>query len=190
MLEAESNKKYCLFDSKVMMINFWILALFWSASSINFYTVNFYMPYVPGDVFVNTFYSTLSENAANLASGVIFGILGIKPSFLIGYAFAAVGGLLIMTGPDGQLMGIYVLLAKFAITYTFNIVYMSTPKFFPENVTTTVWGYLNTVARFLSALAPLIAVQPAPLPMISFTALSVFAIFGSQNLNTERVKKT
>jgi len=141
-----------------MLINFWILALFWSASSINFYTANFYMPYVPGDVFVNTFYSSLSENVANLSSGIIFGMLAIRPSFFIGYAMAAIGGLLIMTAPEGGLMAFYVLLAKFAITYTFNIAYMSTPKFFPENVTTTIWGYLNTVARFLSSLAPLIAV--------------------------------
>ena len=141
-----------------MLINFFVLALFWSASSINFYTANFYMPYVPGDVFVNTFYSCLSENAANLSSGIIFAMLSIRSNFFVGYVMAAIGGLLIMTASEGGLMAFYVLLAKFAITYTFNIAYMSTPKFFPENVTTTIWGYLNTVARFLSSLAPLIAV--------------------------------
>ena len=148
------------------------------------------MPYVPGDVFVNTFYSAVSENSANLASGVIFAMLDIKPSFYVGYAMAAVGGLLIMSGPTDSLMALCVLLAKFAITYSFNITYMSTPKFFSESMTTTVWGYLNTVARFLSALAPLIAVQPAPLPMMSFTVLSVLAVVGNQKLNTDRVKQT
>ena len=163
-----------------MLINFWILALFWSASSINFYTANFYMPYVPGDVFVNTFYSCLSENIANLSSGFIFAMLSTRPSFFIGYVMAAIGGLLIMTSSKGGLMAFYVLLAKFAITYTFNIAYMSTPKFFSEKVTTTVWGYLNTIARFITALAPLIAVQPAPIPMMSFTVLSVVAAIGVQ----------
>ena len=163
-----------------MLINFLILTLFWSTSSINFYTVNFYMPYVPGDVFVNTFYSCLSENVANLMSGFIFAMLSIRPSFFMGYVVAAIGGLLIMSAPEGGLMAFYVLLAKFAITYTFNIAYMSTPKFFSEKVTTTVWGYLNTMARFITALAPLVAVQPAPIPMMSFTVLSVVAAIAVQ----------
>ena len=130
------------------MINFWILALFWSTSIVNFYTINYYMPYVPGDVYLNTFYSSLSENVANLTFGAIQPLLGVKPSFLAGYIAAVIGALLIMTGPTGHLMGIYVILAKFAITFTFNIVYLCTPKFFSEKITTTVMGYLNVLSRF------------------------------------------
>ena len=141
-----------------MMINFWVLALFWTTSIIGFYIVNLYMPYVPGDVYINTFYSTLSENASNLASGVIFGMISIKSSYFVGYSVSTLGGLLIMAGPTGHMMGFLVLLAKFAITYVFNVVYMSTPKYFPANITTTVWGYLATLSRFASVFAPLIAV--------------------------------
>jgi len=59
-----------------MLINFWVLALMWATSDINFYTINFFMPYVPGDVFVNTTYSMASEILANIASGAIFNKLG------------------------------------------------------------------------------------------------------------------
>ena len=135
-----------------------ILVIFWTTSSSNFHLVTFYMPYVPGDVFVNTFYSNLSEIVAALSSGIIFGMLGIKLSFFTGYVMAAIGGFLIMNSQEGVLMAFYVLLAKYSITYTFNIAYVSTPKFFPENITTTVWGYLSTLARFISSIAPLIAV--------------------------------
>ena len=136
------------------------------------------MSYVPGNVFLNTFYSDLSEIVAILSSGFIYHMIGIRPSFYTGKAMAVMGGLLIMTGPDGKLMAIYVLLARYSIAFKFNIVYMSAPKFFPENVTTTIWGYLTILARFSSSFAPLIAVQPAPWPMISLTTLSVISAIG------------
>ena len=186
--ESEAKKKYCYFDSKEMMINFWILAIFWSTSIVNFYAINYYMPYVPGDVYLNTFYSSLSENVSNLVSGFIYGILGVNPSFFIGYVLSALGGLLIMGGPTGHLMGCCVILAKFAITYVFNIAYMSTPDFFPKNMTTTVMGYLNIMARVCTTLAPLIAVQPAPVPMIVFVTLSAVPILFVKMLSKSKVK--
>ena len=85
------------FSNRTMFINFCVLALMWTVSDINFYTINFFMPYVPGDVYLNTTYSTLSEIIANIASGVIFNKLGIKYSFILGYLLAAIGSLLIAT---------------------------------------------------------------------------------------------
>ena len=71
------------------------------------------MPYVPGDVFINTTYSTMSEMVANVASGVIFNMLGVKYSFMTGYMLAAIGSWLIATIPsEGYLMGIFVLFAN------------------------------------------------------------------------------
>lgn len=95
--ESNNSRQYCFFSTKTMMINFWILALMWTSSDINFYTINFYMPYVPGDVFLNTTYSITSEIIANLASGVIFNVLGVKYSFVTGYVLASIGSLLIAT---------------------------------------------------------------------------------------------
>ena len=186
----ETSKYYCFFTSKTMMINFWILALMWTTSDINFYTINFYMPYVPGDVFLNTTYSMFSEMIANIASGVIFNILGTKYSFITGYILASIGSCLITTIPtEGHMMGFFVLFAKFGIAYTFNVAYISTPRFFPKNITTTVWGLLNIVARFIACLAPMIAVAPAPYPMISFFILSIVSSIVVMKLNTEKVKE-
>ena len=174
-----------------MMINFWILALMWTSSDINFYTINFYMPYVPGDIYLNTTYSIASEILANLASGVIFNVLGVKYSFVTGYVLASIGSLLIATSnSQGHLMGFYVLFAKLGISYTFNVAYISTPKFFPTNITTTVWGALNIVARFIAAIAPMIAVAPAPIPMASFFILSIVSAIVVNKLDATKVKET
>lgn len=172
-----------------MLINFWILALMWTTSDINFYTITFFMPYVPGDVFVNTAYSVSSEIIANVASGVIFNRLGVKYSFIVGYTLASIGSLLIATTTsEGHLMGFFVLFAKLGVGYTFNVAYISTPRFFPANITATVWGLLNVVARFLAVVAPMIAVTPAPVPMIIFFTLAAISAVAVNLLNTEQVK--
>ena len=171
------------------MINFWILALMWTTSDINFYTITFFMPYVPGDVFLNTTYSISSEIISNIASGVIFNHLGVKYSFIVGYALASIGSLLIATTTsEGHRMGFFVLFAKLGIGYTFNVAYISTPRFFPANITATVWGLLNVVARFIAVVAPMIAVAPAPIPMVVFFTLSVVSAAMVNLLNTDKVK--
>ena len=172
-----------------MMINFWILALMWTTSDINFYTITFFMPYVPGDVFLNTTYSISSEIISNVASGVIFNRLGVKYSFIVGYALASIGSLLIATTTsEGHQMGFFVLFAKLGIGYTFNVAYISTPRFFPANITATVWGLLNVVARFIAVVAPMIAVTPAPIPMVVFFTLSVISAVTVNLMNTDKVK--
>lgn len=179
----------CYFPSRTMMINFWILALMWTTSDINFYTITFFMPYVPGDVFLNTTYSISSEIISNVASGVIFNRLGVKYSFIVGYILASIGSLLIATTTsEGHRMGFFVLFAKLGIGYTFNVAYISTPRFFPANITATVWGLLNVVARFIAVVAPMIAVAPAPIPMVVFFTLSVISATIVNLLNTDKVK--
>ena len=172
-----------------MMTNFWILALMWTASDFNFYTINFFLPYVPGDVFLNTTYSTLSEVIACFSSGAIYNMLGVKKSFILGYCIASMGSLLIATTEsEGHLMGFYVLFAKLGISYTFTVAYISTPKFFPEKISVTVFGLLNIIARFTAVAAPMIAVTEAPIPMVIFFTLSVIAAILVNKLIVEKAK--
>jgi len=102
---------------------------------------------------------------------------------------ASIGSLLIATMPsEGHMMGLFVLLAKLGVAYTFNVAYISTPRFFPESITVTIWGLLNLLARFIAVLAPMIAVTPAPYPMVTFFILSVIPAVMVNLLNTDKVK--
>ena len=80
----------------------------------------FFMKYIPGNIYINSTISNISELAAYVASGFFATHLGIRISYFIGFMLATVGGLLLtfffnMT----SVVPVFVLLAKFGISLAF-----------------------------------------------------------------------
>jgi MFS family permease len=83
---------------------------------------------------------------------------GGKKAFVLSFALSALGGFLIAFLPDaGTMTAVFVLLAKFGISFAFNLVYLITPALFPVEITATAFGICNVVARFSTILSPILA---------------------------------
>jgi len=55
-----------------ILINLIVMSFGWLASSFNYYMIAFLLKYFPGNVFINSVASSLSETAANILAGFIF----------------------------------------------------------------------------------------------------------------------
>lgn len=174
---AQAPTGFC--QDKSMLLNLVLMTIFWTTSSFNYYIITFYLKYIPGNVFVNTSLSCTAEIIAYVASGLVMDIFGVKLSFMISFILAAVGGLLltIFFNAEGALIAVFVLFAKFGISFAFNLTYLATPQMFPTALASTAFGICNIFARFSTVLSPLIAELPDPVPMTIFTATCLGSAF-------------
>ena len=146
----------------------------WSASTFNYYLMTFFLKYIPGNLYINTVIANASEVLAYAASGYLMNIMGIKISYLTGFTVATAGGLLlIFLFGVTSVMPVFVLLAKFGVSFAFNISYLGTPQLFPVVLTGTAFGICNVFARFSAVMSAPVAEIPDPVPMVIFTFLSV-----------------
>jgi MFS family permease len=162
-----------------MLINLILMTIFWTVSSFNYYIMTFYLKYIPGSVYTNTSLSCSAEIIAYIASGIIMNAFGVKLAFIISFILAAIGGifLVIFFSADGYLIAIFVLFAKFGISFAFNVSYLATPQMFPTHLTSTAFGVCNLFARGSTILSPLIAEAPDPVPMSIFSVSCIAAAF-------------
>lgn len=68
----------------------------WMTSSINFMLIGLYLKYVPGGVYLNFSIAGVAEILSYLAAGFFFAKFGPQLAFIIGYAVAIVGGVLLI----------------------------------------------------------------------------------------------
>jgi len=142
----------------------------WLASAFNYYLIAFLLKYFPGNVFINSVVSSISELVACVVAGVIYNKFGAKKSFQITYGITLVGGVGIVIYEvtvdffsaklntdevvDGWLFPTLVLLAKFGITAAFTIDFLCMLDFFPVLFSSSAWGFCNFFARLLTIFAP------------------------------------
>ena len=151
-----------------------VFILFWTVSSFNYYLLTFELKYIPGNIYVNTSVSCLSEVLADIVSGYLMNIIGIRLSFLFAFITATLGGILmIFLYNVDSAMAVFVLLSKFGVAFAFNTAYLSTPMVFPVILTSTAFGLCNLVARFATIASPIIAEVSNPVPMIAFSVASI-----------------
>ena len=168
-------------------VNLAVMAYMWSACSFAYYMINFYMKYLPGNIFTNTFASGFSEMTADALSGLIYRRLGAKTTYSGLLALSLLGGVCILFMGESTstvLMPIFVMLAKFGISGAFNVNYVCTVDVFPTLFMATALGFCNFFSRALTILAPEVAERPPPLPMAVFTALCAGGIVLIQFVRT------
>ena len=95
----------------------------------------------------------------------------------MGFSIAIIGGVLILIfglpNQDRWFFPVLVLFAKYGVTLSFGLNYLSTTILFPTLFAATALGLCNTFARSFSALSPIFAQMDEPLPMILFTGSSM-----------------
>lgn len=178
-----------MFDIRLNVI---LMSFSWLASSFNYYMVAFLLKYFPGNVYINSAVSALSEVAAIMLSGLLYEKLGVKKSFILSYGIAVIGGIGIIvfeysnhffqtttTVVGGLLFPTLVLLAKFGISAAFTINYLCNLDLFPVLFASTAYGFCNFLARGFTILSPQVAEIQSLLPMLLFTFFSLVAMLTS-----------
>jgi len=174
-METENEEPMTFCKDKALLCNLILMTIFWTSSSFNYYIITFYLKYIPGNIYVNTSLACVSEVIAYICSGFVMNTFGVKLSFMISFIVAAVGGILLVIffNAEGALIAVFVLFAKFGISFAFNISYLATPKMFPTILASTAFGICNVFARFSTVLSPLIAELPDPVPMSIFSVMCI-----------------
>ena len=128
------------------------------------------MKNIKGNIFLNTFTSSLSELPAIVLSGFMYKRIGMKLTLIIWFSVALLGGLCLMIfgGSNEGLIPVFVLFSKAGVTATFNLCYLANAQIFPAIFAGTAFGICNIGAKFTTILAPLMAEVQPPVPMILF----------------------
>lgn len=130
------------------------------------------MKYVKGNIYTNSSISSLSELLSYVFSGVFFKKIGMKPSFFICFTISIIGAALYIIFENNEnLIPLFILLAKFGVTSTFNTVYLANAMMFPSILVASSFGICNIFARCATIIAPEMAEVPLPTPMIVFIIL-------------------
>lgn len=131
----------------------------WATASMLYYFISYYLIYLPGNVYNNTYASGAAELIATIFGGVLIKYLNAKWSFFISNVIALVGGLMIMflgTALESW-MPAFVVIAKFGISSTYMLVYAVTIDLFPTLFAAQAFGACNLTANLVTIAAPYIA---------------------------------
>jgi len=203
MAEPEKEHKSASFylSQPDILINVIVMSLSWLASSFNYYMVAFLLKYFPGNVFINSVVSSLSEAFATALAGVIYNKFGVKKSFIMTYGLSTLGAIGIIvyeiavgfySGNDepvtNWLFPTLVLFTKFGISAAFTINYLCMLDLFPVLFASSAFGFCNFLSRFLTIFAPQVAEVQSLLPMIIFASLSGIAMISVGFLKVMRIK--
>ena len=140
--------------------------------------INFYLKYIPGNVYINTIIASLSEAISTLLSGLIVKVAGPRNSITLVNLLAGIAtiGLWIAEVNEWleEVPGL-ILLAKFGVCAGYAILYMSTLIYFPSHYLGAVFGLCNTAACAVTILAPMVAEMRTPIPELSLILTSSVA---------------
>lgn len=176
----EDEQKSTMFYLKqgVVRRNLVIMAYLWAMCSFSYYMIIFYLKYLPGDIYSNTFSSSGTDMASVLFGGALYKRLGIKKTYSVLLSFSVVGGILIVlfgTNNEGW-MPLFVIITKIGIAGCFVCVYICMVDVFPTLFLASAFGICNFLARILTIVAPQVAELEPPTPMIILTCLCALGI--------------
>jgi Na+/melibiose symporter-like transporter len=76
--------------------NLLLMIYIWVASSFNFYLINYITKNLPGDFFMNSLISSITDVIVAALSGIAYAKMGLRLVFSTFFAISAVGGVLII----------------------------------------------------------------------------------------------
>jgi hypothetical protein len=162
---------------KVYLINLLIITCSWISAGYTYYVLQFYVKKIPGNFYVNTIFSSISECVACIASGIIATKIGekhtIQGSFLLAFIF---GALLAFFNDSGVVViAVFVIFAKAGSTSAFNMCFIATSSFFPVVYNSSVFGFTNLISKSILTTAPIVSELPEPTPMVFFCGFCVLS---------------
>ena len=149
------------------LYNLIIFVYLFCAASFNYYLLNFYLKYMPGDIYENSMISSISEAIAHYVAGYVVIKIGTVKTLTIANMMASIAGITLWFSTSADMTSIVpasVLAAKFGTGMAFATLYMSTLQYFPNRFMGRVFGTCNVSARFCTIFALMVAEAPSPIP--------------------------
>ena len=167
------------------MTNLLIFVYLFCGVSFSYYLLNFYMKYIPGNVYTNTIVASIAEGSSAFVAGYLVKFLGARNSITTTNAIAGVATVVLwLAEVKGFIKEVpfFILLAKFGVCSFFAMMYMSTLIYFPSRYLGAVFGICNTAARATTILAPMVAEVDTPIPELSLILICLLAVILSRLL--------
>lgn len=156
-----------------------------SAASFDYYLINFYLKYIPGNVFINTIVSSLSSGVSCYISGVIILKLGSQNGMCITFALCFFSAILLLIAESSKWLNVIpfaVLAAQFGVSSAFGMLYMCTLQYFPSQFLGTVFGVCNVTARSVTIMSPMVAEAAQPTPVLTIILSCLGAVIATRFL--------
>jgi len=131
----------------------------WAMASMLYYFMSYYLIYLPGNTYNNTYASGGAEIVATLFGGFLIKVCNARWAFFTSNMIALLGGLciLFLGTPYEDWMPAFVIIAKFGVSSTYMLVYAVTIDLFPTLFSATAFGVCNFVANMTTIVSPYVA---------------------------------
>jgi len=142
----------------------------WAISQTLYYFMSYYLIYLPGNTYENTYASGAAEVAGTLIGGFLINVVNARWAFFISNLIALAGGLCILLIGTSQVawMPAFVIIAKLGVSSTYILVYAVTIDLFPTLFAATAFGACAVMASTCAIISPYIAQVQDPYPMLIF----------------------
>ena len=113
------------------------------------------MKNVTGYLVTLTIVSQVAEFSANVSGGIVYNKVGPRIGFSSMFVLSTVGSILLFIySSNRDLIPVFVAFAKFGIAAAFNECFIAFVKLIPTIFVSSVFGFCNFPARFVTVLAP------------------------------------
>ena len=178
--DKEEASMKAFFASPLNRMNIIIFMMMGIGCNFIYYLINFYVKYLPGDMFTNQAVNSISESVSQLFPLFIGKYLSIKNGFAVSFFSAGAGCGIVMfaqmyVNSMAWLVPVAVMLTKGAISCAFCYLYFATISYFESEYLGLAIGFTNVIGRLSNVAAPMVAEQTPPIPMIACIVLSVLS---------------
>lgn len=156
--------------------------------SFSYHLLNFYVKYLPGDLYKIQLVSSLAEAAANLSMLIVTRNLTIQQGFVASFliSLTASVSLLFAKASSGAIVQygvpLFLLTAKFGITLAFSFLYYGPFQFFEPRFYGLYSSIANTSGKLCTTFAPAVAESGGDVPMAVVICLCIASSIGSMQL--------
>ncbi|CAI2368137.1 unnamed protein product [Moneuplotes crassus] len=167
-----------IWTSRKDRYNLIVTAMFWLASCIMNYIMNFYIKYVPIEhIFLMIFVAAIAEFSSKTINGILINKIGFTEAtqlFQLVCVISAILYLIFSQHPKFVIIVIFVL--KLAASANFASMHFSCPKLFDSKIAVTAYNICNSCGRIGAVIAPLLAEIPGRWPMVIFLGCSIVSL--------------
>lgn len=144
------------FKSKRLLLLSVVALLNWLTNTLVYYGISFNTGELAGNPYLNFALSVLLELIAIMVSHYTFDAFGRKIPYSINMSLSGIALLLVLFIPTNlpYLVTILALTAKFAISFTYNGIYIITAEMYPTVIRNSAVSFCQTFARLGAVLAP------------------------------------
>jgi MFS family permease len=137
------------------------MVIAWFVSCYGYYMMNFYMKYIPGNIYVNASTSAIAQLLGVASAGAICEVYGPKKTIIATFSMASIFGFLSLSMwyvPES--IPYFVFFASFGIASSYHIGYLANQTMFKSSILGTCTAICNIAARVGGLLAPMTAELP------------------------------